>query len=119
MGNPAKSAFCYSNGVRELSYPFLDGGPMHAVQYTTTDGHTPCYYYDTIQQADGGAGTFSFTYYDGDDKPIGTVTGTFTNNVADPGSIATCPDGNSFSINLNGAGCMRLTTAQCTTGTCP
>ena len=85
MGNPAKSAFCYSNGVRELYYPFLDGGPMHAVQYTTSDGHTPCYYYDTTQQADGGSGTFSFTYYDGDNKPIGVVSGTFTNGAADPG----------------------------------
>ena len=84
------------------------------------DGRSPCYYYKEQLQSDGGgSGSFVFSYYGGDGNPIGTVTGTFTNNATDPGSIANCPDGNSFSVDLKGTGCMRLTEAQCTTGTCP
>lgn len=100
------SAICYSNGVRELRGPTVDGGVT--VQFTETDGQTICYVVVVV------AGTNqSWRTPAGQEVAQLTAAGGSVFNVTCAGSTTTVP------VDINDPACRTLNSGDCMIGTCP
>jgi hypothetical protein len=100
--NGPDTVYCYSNGVREIRQPVVDGGTT--ADFTQPDGQTPCY-----QVVVSGA-----------DQSIRSASGQEVARVTFLGGglfDVTC-GGATVTVDINDPACRTLNSADCVPGTC-
>lgn len=102
--NGADTVYCYSNGVREVRTPVVDGGTT--VEFTQPDGQTVCYRVVVV-----GANQ-SFQTPAGQEVAQARAMGGTVYGVTCAGSTT------SVTVDINDPTCRTLNSADCTAGGC-